>query len=226
MRHSKLLVFLLCSTLVLGDTAGPSSGTAAGGSWTSPGNVTASDNVYATKAMAGASGSTHCISKPPAIVCDDTSGTVVPGQSGNISISALGFSIPASSTVLGITATFEHKCSGASACDTDSSFGGKIQLTKTAATGQGTNKGNTTAWETSDSTETLGSGTDLWGSTWTVDEVNASGFGLVVNVLNVNSSTRTAYIDAMALTVTYTPSGSGSHRRVVISQTRSAKLHG
>jgi hypothetical protein len=86
---------------------------------------------------------------------------------------------------------------------------GEIQLTKTAATAQGTNKGNTTAWGTSDSTETLGSATDLWGSTWTVAEVNATGFGMVVKVINANSSTRTAYVDAMALTVTYSPSGSG-----------------
>jgi hypothetical protein len=37
------------------------------------------------------------------------------------------------------------------------------------------------------------------------DEVNAAGFGLVVTVLNntVTGSNRTASVDAMALTVTY-----------------------
>jgi hypothetical protein len=113
--------------------------------WTNPGNVTASDNVYATRVIAGALDG-------------------IPGVSPNLSISALGFAVPASATILGITATFEHKCSSAvSSCNTDPSGGGKIQLTKTAATGQGTNKGNTTYWGTSDSTETLGSGTDLVG---------------------------------------------------------------
>jgi hypothetical protein len=123
------------------------------GVWTNPGNVTASDNVYATRVI-----------KLARLMA-------FPGDSSppNLSISALGFAVPASATILGITATFEHKCSSAvSSCNTDPSGGGKIQLTKTAATGQGTNKGNTTYWGTSDSTETLGSGTDLWGSTWTV----------------------------------------------------------
>jgi hypothetical protein len=221
MRLSKLLAFLLCSTLVLGDTAGPSSGTAAG-SWTSAANVGASDNAYATQAIAATSGGTTCSAHALALGCEPTDPTF--GLSTQLSISAIGFAIPASATVLGIEATFEHKCSGSSSCSTSTGSGGLIQLTKTAATPQGTNKGNTTSWGTSDSTETLGGPTDLWGSTWTVTEVNATGFGLAVKVLNSNSSTRTASIDYMAITVYYTPSGSGSHRRVVISQTRSVNL--
>lgn len=217
-------VILLCSTLMLGDTAGPSSGTATGSGWVNPSNATASDNAYATFAMAGSTSGTTCTAHALALGCDPTD--PVTGKTNQLSISSLGFAVPASATILGITATFEHKCSGASACSTVTASGGKIQLTKTAATAQGTNKGNSTFWGTSDSTETLGGDTDLWGSTWTVAEVNASGFGLVILAVNANSSTRTAYVDAMALTVTYTPSGSGSHRRVVISQTRSIQIHG
>jgi hypothetical protein len=198
----KLLAFLLCSTLVLGDTSGPTSGTGAGTGWATVANVGASDNAYATRSVLGGDFST------------------------SLSISALGFAIPASSTILGITATFEHKCSGASSCSTTTGSGGRIQLTKTAGTAQGTNKGTSTAWGTLDSTETLGSATDLWGSTWTVDEVNAAGFGMVVVVANANASSRTASVDYMALTITYSASGSGSHRRVVISQTRSVQIHG
>lgn len=214
----KLLAFLLCSTLMLGDSVGPTSGTATGSGWTTPANVGASDNAYATYAIAATSGGRTCSAKAITLGCEPEDPTF--GISSAISISSLGFAIPAAATVTGITATFEHKCSGSSSCSTGTSSGGKIQLTKVAGTGQGTNKGNSTTWDTIDSTETLGSSTDLWGSTWTGTDINAAGFGLVVVVLNSNSSTRTASIDYMALTVSYSPSGSGSHRRVIISQTR------
>lgn len=209
----KLLAFLLCSTLVLGDSSGPTSGTATGSSWTTVANVGASDNAYATQSIAGRT-----------ITCGECDPTG-PGTSTPLYISSLGFALPASATVVGIAATFEHKCSGASSCSTNTSSGGKVQLTKTAGTGQGTNKGSSTAWSTADATETLGGATDLWGSTWTQAEINATGFGLVVVVYNTNSSSRTAYVDYMALTVYYSPSGSGSHRRVIISQTRTVAVH-
>jgi hypothetical protein len=174
------IVLILCSTLVLGDTAGPSSGTAAGTGWTTVANVGASDNAYATRSILD-------LDVSPALY-----------------ISTLNFAIPAGSTIVGITATLERKCSSTVYCSTNAAKGGKIQLTKVAGTGQGTNKGSSTAWTTSDVTETLGGAADLWGSTYTTTEINDAGFGLVIVAYNSNTtSPRTAYIDYMALTVTY-----------------------
>lgn len=205
----RLLIILLCSTLLLADSAGPNSGTATGAGWASPSNVGASDNAYATYAIAGAT--IHCPK------CEEP--TTVVGKSASLSISSLGFAIPASATITGISATFEHKCSGSGSCSTSTSDGGKVQLSK------GTNKGSSPTWATIDETETLGSSTDLWGSTWTVADINATSFGMTVVVINSNTSTRTASVDYMALTVYYSPAGTGSHRRVVISETRTIQLH-
>jgi hypothetical protein len=116
--------FLLCSTLVLGDTAGPSSGTAAGSGWVTPSNVTASDNAYATYAVPGTTSGTFCSAKALEVGCEPESASV--GITTALSISSLGFAIPASATVLGITATFEHKCSGASSCSTSTASGGRF----------------------------------------------------------------------------------------------------
>jgi hypothetical protein len=204
----KLLSILLLSALLFADTVGPTTGTATGVSWTTPANVGASDNAYATCTMA----------------IEDYCGS-------GIYISSLGFAVPASATITGITATVERKCNGAgcttnSASDPGLSDDAGVWLTKTAGTTQGANKGSSLTWSTTDTTVTLGSSSDLWTATWTPTEINAAGFGLILYPFNTNTiGSRTASFDYLALTVYYTPSGSGSHRRVVISQTRTVRLH-
>jgi hypothetical protein len=57
----------------------------------------------------------------------------------------------------------------------------------------------------SDNYRTHGGTTDLWGATFTRDEVNASNFGVVVSAENTNGSTSNeAKVDHIRLTVTYT----------------------
>src|SRR3954466_628939 len=136
----KVLAILLYSTLLFANSVGPSSGTATGSGWTSPANVGASDNTYASVAIAGTGGTTCSKCEP------GDPGSPVPSTA--LYISSLGFSLPTGATVTGIQATVEHKCSGASSCSTETTDGGKIQLTKAPGTGQGTNKGNTVSWGT------------------------------------------------------------------------------
>lgn len=189
----------LCA-LAAADSAGPRSGTGVGSGWTTPANVASSDNAYATYS--------------------------VPAQSAApaLSISSLGFAIPAGATVTGIVVTLERRCSNNTACNLDTANGGGISLTRTAGVAA-TSKSDATAWTNGDVTVTYGSNSDPWGTSWSVGEVNANGFGALLSVYNSSTSNRTASVDYLAVTVYYTAGGSTTTgRRAVYSQTRSLPL--
>jgi hypothetical protein len=198
----KLLAFLLCSVMLFGDSSGPRSGTGAGTAWVNPTNVSTSNNAYATYGL-------------DANVLTST-----------LSISTLGFAIPSGATITGIEASIERKASANSCINTDTTEVAGIWLTKSAGVTQGTNKGSATFWTTIDTTQTLGSSSDLWGSTWTDTEINAAGFGVGLVAWNECATLKTVSVDYMAVTVYYTPSGASSRRRnAIISQTRTIRLH-
>jgi Tfp pilus assembly protein PilX len=67
----------------------------------------------------------------------------------------------------------------------------------------GTNKASATAWGTSIGTVNYGSAADLWGTTWTVAQVNASNFGLRFAAKNVAAASSTASLDYVSIAVTY-----------------------
>ena len=78
-----------------------------------------------------------------------------------------------------------------------------VQLIK-AGSPVGSNKavvGST--WSTSSSTITYGNSADLWGTTWTAADLNASNFGLRFAAKNIAAATATASIDYISITVTY-----------------------
>ena len=58
-----------------------------------------------------------------------------------------------------------------------------------------------TNWGTTDATVTYGTSTDLWGTTWTPAQINASNFGLRFRARNVNGSSRTANADYVEIQV-------------------------
>lgn len=108
--------------------------------------------------------------------------------------SSYGFAIPAGSTILGITAEVERK-RGTGGSATDS----VIQLSKDGSV-VGSNLSTGATWPTSDAYATFGGAANLWGTTWTAEEINASGFGLI---LKPSSSVVTASVDYIRITVTY-----------------------
>ncbi len=70
----------------------------------------------------------------------------------------------------------------------------------------GSNHASTAAWSTSDATESYGSSSDLWGTTWTPAQINASNFGVRLNVRNTSATaSNTAYVDYIEITVRYSP---------------------
>jgi hypothetical protein len=68
----------------------------------------------------------------------------------------------------------------------------------------GLDRGHTTAWPTTFHAEVYGGATDLWGTTWTADAVNAAGFGVALTPLYLDSAgNERAYVDFIRATVTY-----------------------
>lgn len=153
-------------------------GPGTGGSWTNTGNILADDTNYAT-------------------VTIGTNGTSEYLQATNY-----GFSIPAGAVINGIQVTLARQSSsntgGASTNDADLNLlkGGVIV---------GTDKAVTTDWPTTMTPTTYGGVADLWGTTWTPADINASNFGVSLSVLNQSGfSNRTASVDYIQITVTYT----------------------
>jgi Tfp pilus assembly protein PilX len=83
-----------------------------------------------------------------------------------------------------------------------------VQLLKAGAP-VGSNKASSSTWGTSSSTITYGSSSDLWGTTWTAADLNASDFGLRFTAKNVAAATATASLDWVTVTVTYNDDTNG-----------------
>jgi hypothetical protein len=154
-------------------SSGPRSPTIASG-WTSSTNAFSSNNSYATNVIAaGATGA-------------------------NLNVTGLGFTIPSTAIIRGVSISIEHKSSTAS-----SLRDATVNLLKAGAA-SGSNKANTGSyWGTSDSTASYGSSSDLWGTTWTAAQINASDFGVRLAARNYAGASATASADQITVTVTY-----------------------
>ena len=147
------------------------------GIWINPGNITAADSTYATVTLSSAT--SHYLE-----------GT------------NYGFAIPSNATINGIQVTIGRYESGqAAGNDVRDSI---VSLMK-SNTLVGSNKGATsTEWPTSNTAASYGANNDLWGATWTADDINNSGFGVALSANSTNN--RIAYVDYMQIAVTYTVS--------------------
>ncbi len=110
-----------------------------------------------------------------------------------------GFTIPTGSTIDGIVVDIERKCSNTGCTDAD------VFLTKDGSATVGTDKATATAYTTGDVTESHGTGTtDMWGTTWTPSEINASTFGVFFSAVKSGGPARTVSVDVISITVHYT----------------------
>ena len=74
----------------------------------------------------------------------------------------------------------------------------------------GSNKASGSTWSTTTSTTvTYGSSSDLWGTTWTAADLNATNFGLRFAAKNTGAGTATASLDYVYVTVTYNDDTTG-----------------
>lgn len=146
--------------------------------WDNPGNITTADSPYASITIANS------------------------GTGANYLLgTSYGFNIPAGVTILGITVEINRYRSSEITSSSDIYDVG-VQLLKAGAM-VGSNKASSTYWPTALASATYGGVADLWGTTWTPEEVNASGFGVALKVRKTAGGDRTAYVDTMQITVTY-----------------------
>lgn len=144
----------------------------------SPGNAGASDNAYSQVTTDGG-----------------------PKTSQYLKATNFGFSIPAGSTINGIEVNLERKKTLGDGDVTHNQA--RIVKAGTISTSD-----KTVTWPTTEAVQTLGSSSDLWGETWTADDINSSttGFAVSVNVDDGGGPTATAFVDHITMTVTYTQS--------------------
>lgn len=143
-------------------------------SWLNPGNITLSDNTYATAAtIAGVN--THYLT-----------GT------------NFGFSLPANAVIAGILVEWERKAAAGAGGTNDS----RVRIVKGGAAGS-TDRSAGASWTSSDSFVPFGSNADLWGETWTASDINSSNFGAAISPQGVSGGA-TASVDSVRITVYYT----------------------
>lgn len=159
--------------------------------WITGGQVVSNDTSYGTVAW----------TNPGNITFDDglnasVSTTDASADTNYLFVTNYGFSIPAGATITGIDVYAEN---GGSINKQQSSVrlvkSGVIQPVDRATPGQ-------PLYNT-----VFGSSTDLWGDTWTPDDINNSGFGVAFAVRIFAGEGNT--VDYVGIEVYYTPAGSG-----------------
>src|SRR3954468_4742354 len=155
---------------------------AAGTSWTSPTSVFTSNNAYATYSVAAG------------------------GTTNSLTATGFGFAIPSTAIIRGISVSIERHTSVSSTLkDYD------VYIKKASCTDPcGSDRSSSSYYSTSDTVSSYGSTSDLWGKTWTAADINSSSFGLYYRIHNYSgSSSATASIDQITLTVTYSADTNG-----------------
>jgi hypothetical protein len=116
------------------------------------------------------------------------------------------FSIPAGATIEGIRVDIDRSRSGAS--PTIPYIQDRVVQLLKAGTRTGDNKAaKDTSWPTAAAVAAYGGATDTWGTTWTSADINDAGFGVSLSVTNVGAYPRSAYVDCVRITVSYTVAG-------------------
>jgi MBG domain (YGX type)/Bacterial Ig-like domain (group 3) len=112
-----------------------------------------------------------------------------------------GFAIPAEATINGITLDINRQ----SSAHNPSIIDNVVSLVKSGNV-VGDNKASTSAWPLSSVIFSYGGPTDLWGTTWTPNDINSPDFGAVLAIYRQNNGNndRTGMVDSMQITVYYT----------------------
>lgn len=127
--------------------------------------------------------------------------------SANLDLSNFGITLPTMATITGIKVSIVRKASVSTSTNHINDY--HVQLIKAGAT-SGTDKALTaTNWPTADANQDYGAANDLWGTTWTYSQVNASNFGVrIVAKSTCTTCGLTAYVNAVTVTVYFTTGAS------------------
>lgn len=177
-----------------------------------PVSVTLSPGTCASDAS---NGSTLAWTSPTRATSNNASYTTRSLNDGQVSqylrCSSYGFAIPAGATITGITVNVERRAGTANRLQ-DAAMRLVKDVTGTA-TIQATDRSSATFYPTTEATEAHGGATDLWGGTWTPDDINLGNFGaaLASQKQGTPGGATTASVDHMPITVTYTLGVAGPH---------------
>ena len=127
---------------------------------------------------------------------------IAAATSKDLIATGFGFAIPATATISGIQLEVNEGCSNFEIASTT------IKLLK-AGSPVGNNKAGAPAsgveWNSPASAAVYGTTSDLWGTTWTPADINASNFGAMVTCNDPGGGVGdTATVDYVKITVTYT----------------------
>ena len=179
--------------------------------WVNGSNAQTSNNQYATLQWTTSGGSP--------VGSDPLTGS---GYVNYLVCTQLASSIPAGSTINGITVKLERY--NGSGGETSTITDNAIYLTKDGTNTVGSNKSAGATWSITDPntlSDTFGSSSDLWGTTWTVAEVNASTFGVMIspnlNILGVGNAGDSVRVDQIVIDINYTTTGVSSRRAIFTS---------
>ena len=112
-----------------------------------------------------------------------------------------GFAIPTGAIINGITVSINRVSS--SNDGNDSVQDNSLRLVK-AGTVVGTSLDSSNDWPISFGTATYGGISDLWGTSWTPAQISATDFGVALAAENESNNSRTATVDYIQVSVTYT----------------------
>jgi len=177
-----VLILLVTSSFILAQSDGPNypstgSSISIGGNadWLTPTNILSDDASYSTSDIGKNKSS------------DYLTGT------------NFGFAIPGTATITGVIVEIDRYGGTTDISDN------VLYLTKDGNITTGTDNGNTgVAWPTTATTATYGGSSDLWGTTWTPAEINSTNFGVMLMAQNTGSTSITAYVDFIRVTIHYT----------------------
>ena len=130
------------------------------------------------------------------------------GRSFYLDSTGHGFTIPAGATINGILVEVKRYAGSTQSAIYDVT----LRILKAGAP-VGTDKAAGSYWSATPGYTSYGGAADLWGTTWTPAQVNASGFGIRLQSADAGcdadqippDNEHTPYVDAMRITVTYTP---------------------
>ena len=146
-----------------------------GPSWSNPGNITTALAPFTTVSLGNSA-------------------------SDYLQATNYGFNIPTNATIKGIQVTINRQSnsnnSGQSIHDD------VVQLIKGGVI-TGGDKATSADWPTTLGQATYGAVNDLWGTTWTPAQINASNFGVALSIESESNQNRTGTVDYIQVTVTY-----------------------
>lgn len=130
---------------------------------------------------------------------DNSRATYANAGQDDLKITGFGFSIPTGATILGIEVLIEGNGSSSTASNRSIQIG----ATKDGSSLAGSRLASQNLPQTTDGNLTFGSGTNLFSTTFSPADINASTFGILLRAGNTNTSTRS--IDQVQVRIYYSP---------------------